>query len=60
MRKARGLRSKLSGQPRLWLAAGCGLLVLLSIPVAVPRWRLDGNPSPPSQAQISAAENRVK
>jgi cell wall-associated NlpC family hydrolase len=58
--KARRPRSKLSSQPRLWLAAGCGLLVLLSIPVAVPRWRLDGNPSPPSQAQINAAENRVK
>ncbi len=40
----------------------CGLLVLLSIPVALPRWRLDGNPKPkpPSQAQINAAENRVR
>jgi cell wall-associated NlpC family hydrolase len=39
---------------------GCGLLVLLSLPVALPRLRLDGNPNPPSQAQINAAENRVR
>jgi hypothetical protein len=36
------------------------VLVVLSIPVAVPRFRLEGNPKPPSQAQINAAENRVK
>jgi cell wall-associated NlpC family hydrolase len=42
----------------------CGLLGLLSLPIALPPWRLDGNPSsspsPPSAAQISAAENRVR
>ena len=39
-----------------FLARGCtGLL-----DVALPRLRLDGNPSAPSQAQINAAENRVK
>src|SRR5215469_15531791 len=38
----------------------CGLLVMLSIPVAVPRFRLEGNPKPPTQAQINAAENRIK
>jgi len=42
------------------VAAACALLVLVSIPVALPRWRLDGNPKPPGQAQINAAENRVK
>ena len=42
------------------MAAACALLVLVSIPVALPRWRLDGNPKPPGQAQINAAENRVK
>jgi hypothetical protein len=38
----------------------CGALVIASIPVALPRIRLDGNPKPPSQAQINAAENRVR
>ncbi len=33
---------------------------MLSIPVALPRFRLEGNPKPPTQAQINAAENRVK
>jgi cell wall-associated NlpC family hydrolase len=37
-----------------------GVLVVLSIPVALPRWQLDGNPKPPSQAQINAAENKAK
>ncbi|HJY58973.1 MAG TPA: C40 family peptidase [Streptosporangiaceae bacterium] len=36
------------------------MLVVLSIPVALPRWQLDGNPKPPSQAQIKAAENKAK
>jgi uncharacterized protein involved in exopolysaccharide biosynthesis len=34
--------------------------VVLSIPVAVPRFAADGKPSPPTQAQINAAENKVK
>jgi cell wall-associated NlpC family hydrolase len=40
----------------------CGVLVVLSIPVALPRWQLDGNPKPkpPSQAQINAAENKAR
>jgi cell wall-associated NlpC family hydrolase len=38
----------------------CGLLVTASIPVALPRFRLEGNPKPPTQAQVNAAENRVK
>ena len=45
---------------RLRVAALCALLVLVSIPVALPRWRLDGNPKAPSQARVNAAENRVK
>jgi cell wall-associated NlpC family hydrolase len=36
------------------------VLVAASIPIALPRVRLDSNPNPPSQAQINAAENRVK
>jgi cell wall-associated NlpC family hydrolase len=32
---------------------------VLSLPAALPRWRLDGNPHP-SQAQINAAEHRVR
>jgi cell wall-associated NlpC family hydrolase len=36
------------------------VLVAASIPIALPRVRLDSNPTPPSQAQINAAENRVK
>ena len=42
------------------MVIACGLLVVLSIPVARPRFRLEGNPKPPSQAQINAAENRIK
>ena len=38
----------------------CGLLAVLSLPGALPRWRLDGNPVPPSNAQINAEENRVR
>jgi cell wall-associated NlpC family hydrolase len=38
----------------------CGLLAVLSLPVVPARWRLDSNPNPPSQGQISSAENRVK
>jgi cell wall-associated NlpC family hydrolase len=40
----------------------CGVLVVLSVPVALPRWQLDGNPrpKPPSQAQINAAENKAR
>ncbi len=55
-----GLRNKISGRRWLRVAVASGLLVLLSAPVALPRWRLDGNPNPPSQAQINAAENRVR
>jgi cell wall-associated NlpC family hydrolase len=36
------------------------VLVVLSIPVAVPRFAADGKPSPPTQAQINAAENKVR
>jgi cell wall-associated NlpC family hydrolase len=63
LRNSRGPREpnkKVSGRPRLRMAIGCGLLVLLSVPVTLPRLRLDGNPKPPSQAQINAAENRVR
>jgi peptidoglycan DL-endopeptidase RipA len=42
------------------MVIACGVLLLLSIPVALPRWQLDGNPKPPSQAQINAAENKAK
>jgi cell wall-associated NlpC family hydrolase len=38
----------------------CGLLAVLSLPVVPARWRLDSNPNPPSQGQISSAENRVR
>jgi cell wall-associated NlpC family hydrolase len=44
----------------LRLVLACGLLAALGLPAALPRWRLDGNPAPPSQAQINAAENRVR
>ena len=44
------------------MVVACGVLVVLSIPVALPRWQLDGNrnPKPPTQAQINAAENRAR
>ena len=63
MRNSRGsprLRDKLLGRPRLRIVIACGVLVVLSIPVAVPRFAADGKPSPPTQAQINAAENKVK
>ena len=49
-------------RPGLRLVLACGLLGLLSVPIALPSWRLDSNPSPspPSAAQINAAENRVR
>jgi len=42
------------------MVIACGVLAVVSIPVALPRWQLDGNPKPPSQAQIKAAENKAK
>jgi len=51
-------------RPGLRLVIALGLLGLLSVSIALPPWRLDGNPthspSPPSTAQINAAENRVR
>jgi peptidoglycan DL-endopeptidase RipA len=61
LRNPRGLRDKLSGRrPRLRMVIACGLLATASIPVALPRFRLEGNPKPPTRAQINAAENRVR
>jgi cell wall-associated NlpC family hydrolase len=62
-RRWRGRQDKLSGRPRLRLVFACAALVVLSIPAVVPRLRLAGNaghPKPPTQAQINAAENRVR
>jgi peptidoglycan DL-endopeptidase RipA len=48
------------------MVIACGVLVIATIPMALPRFRLDGNgngngnPKPPSQAQINAAENRIR
>ena len=39
---------------------GCGLIAALSLPSALPGWRLDGNPSPPSTSQINSAKGQVK
>jgi cell wall-associated NlpC family hydrolase len=50
----------LRGRPHLRIIIACGLLAVLSLPAALPRWRLDGNPVPPSNAQINAAENRIR
>jgi cell wall-associated NlpC family hydrolase len=58
-RPRRKFSAQLRGRPRLRIVLACGLLAVLSLPAALPRWRLDGNPTPPSQAQINAAENRV-
>ena len=52
--------SRLGGRASLRAALGCGLLVALSAPAAPARWRLESNPSPPSTAQINAAENQVR
>jgi cell wall-associated NlpC family hydrolase len=62
--KGRGGRDALRNaraRPRLRIILVCGLLVVVGLPAAAsPRWRLDGNPNPPSQAQVNAAENRVR
>ena len=44
------------------MAIACGVLVVLSIPAAVPRWQLASNhhPKPPTQAQIKAAGNKIR
>src|ERR1700722_14936777 len=55
-----GLRNKISGRRWLRLGGASGLLVVLSPRVALPPWQQDGNPNPPSQAQINAAENHVR
>jgi len=39
---------------------GCGLLAALSGPGAPSRLQLEGNPRPPTAAQINAAENQVR
>ena len=59
-RAPRGLKDNVPGRLRLRMVIACGLLVMMGVPVALPRFRLDGNPNPPSQAQINAAENQVK
>jgi hypothetical protein len=58
-------RCKKPGRPGgkvlgLRVLLGCGLLTAVSLPAAPPRWQLDSNPSPPTQAQINAAENQVR
>jgi cell wall-associated NlpC family hydrolase len=60
LRKARGPKRKLAGRAWLRLVIAGGLLVLLTAPAGPPHWRLADNPKMPSQAQINAAENRVK
>jgi cell wall-associated NlpC family hydrolase len=44
----------------LRIAVGGALIAALSLPSALPGWRLDGNPSPPSTSQINSAEGQVK
>jgi cell wall-associated NlpC family hydrolase len=39
---------------------GCGLVVAISLSAALPRWRLDSNPTPPSASQINSAAGQVK
>jgi peptidoglycan DL-endopeptidase RipA len=60
LRNPRGLSDKLSRRSRLRIVIACGVLVALSVPVALPRWQLESNPRPPTQAQINAAENKVR
>jgi cell wall-associated NlpC family hydrolase len=42
------------------VVVACALLVVLSLPVAPSRWRLDANPNPPTPGQIRAAENAAR
>jgi cell wall-associated NlpC family hydrolase len=39
---------------------GCGLLAALGLSAALPRWRLDSNPNPPTPGQINSAAGQVK
>ena len=59
MRNAGGPRRIVSRRAGLRLIVAGGLAVLLAAP-AVPHWQLVDNPKMPSQAQINAAQNRVK
>ena len=54
------VRNRFGGRTSLRVVVGCGLLVALSPSAAQARPRLEGNPRPPSQAQINAAENQVR
>ncbi len=53
-------RRRPGGWVGLRIAAGCGLIAALSLPSALPGWRLDGDPSPPSTSQINSAQGQVK
>jgi cell wall-associated NlpC family hydrolase len=54
--RLRGLRVRVG----LRIVLGCGLLVALALSAALPRWRLDGNPNPPTPGQINSAAGQVK
>ena len=63
----RGALTNTRGQVRRRIRRGalraviaCAALVALSIPTTLPGLQLDGNPNPPTPAQIKAAENQVK
>jgi cell wall-associated NlpC family hydrolase len=66
-RRVRGLRDTISaplrryrGRAGLCLVIGCSLLLVLTLAGVPSPWRLEGNPNPPSAAQVNAAENQVK
>jgi cell wall-associated NlpC family hydrolase len=57
--RSNGFARWLRGHLGFRAVVGCGLLALLLVPSGVSRWRLTGNPRPPSAAQIGAAEGQV-
>jgi cell wall-associated NlpC family hydrolase len=57
--RSKGLTRRLRGHVDIRAIVGCGLLTLLLLPGGVTRWRLDGDPRPPSAAEINTAAGQV-
>jgi cell wall-associated NlpC family hydrolase len=51
---------RIRGRVGIRIVAGIGLVAALGLSAALPQWRLDGNPSPPSTSQINSAASQVR
>jgi cell wall-associated NlpC family hydrolase len=57
--RSKGFARRLRGHVDFRTVAGCGLLTLLLVPSGISHWRLDGDPRPPSAAEVGAAAGQV-